>query len=153
MSLNNCDVKKGTTYEDAENMYARYTKRYTGKVRLLLYCLAHLWCDVKKYLMKLTSKSSFFKLSFAGDYPSGLTSCRMDPLPPISSSLGWIPVAVGPRDYVHSLMCGSCLKISPRKLKKRSLRKKRTMNFQFDPTSNYYATVVDECVHCKPGIK
>lgn len=121
MSLNNCDVKKGTTYEDAENMYARYTKRYTGK------------------------------LSFAGDYPSGLTSCRMDPLPPISSSLGWIPVAVGPRDYVHSLMCGSCLKISPRKLKKRSLRKKRTMNFQFDPTSNYYATVVDECVHCKPG--
>lgn len=121
VSLNNCDVKKGTTYEDAENMYARYTKRYTGK------------------------------LSFAGDYPSGLTSCRMDPLPPISSSLGWIPVAVGPRDYVHSLMCGSCLKISPRKLKKRSLRKKRTMNFQFDPTSNYYATVVDECVHCKPG--
>ncbi|XP_065666315.1 uncharacterized protein LOC124813378 isoform X2 [Hydra vulgaris] len=84
------------------------------------------------------------KLSFMGEYPIGLTACQLDPLPPFQNMYGWVPVAVSPKDFISSIMCGSCLKISPRYEIKRS-------RFSYDADKTYFATVVDECLHCNIG--
>eukprot|EP00794_Sanderia_malayensis_P003440 gene3440-3935_t len=84
-------------------------------------------------------KSSIAKISYYGNYPAGTSSCLLDPTPPILSPRKWILAAVSKKDFIGSMICGTCMKISLIDLTRDE-----------DPEV-IYAAIVDSCNACEEG--
>ena len=63
----------------------------------------------------------------------------MDPIPPSITDSKWVLAAVSKDDFMNSLICGTCLRISIIDLSTRE-----------DP-DDVFAMVVDQCNDCQKG--
>eukprot|EP00794_Sanderia_malayensis_P003439 gene3439-3934_t len=90
-------------------------------------------------LLSRFMKSSIAKISYYGNYPAGTSSCLLDPIPPILSPRKWILAAVSKKDFIGSMICGTCMKISLIDLTRDG-----------DPEV-IYAAIVDSCNACEEG--
>ena len=79
------------------------------------------------------------QISYYGSYPAGASACSLDPMPPILSQSKWTLAAVSKEDFLGSLICGTCLRISVIDL---------TRN---DDPEDIFATIVDSCNGCEKG--
>ncbi|XP_065053132.1 uncharacterized protein LOC135682254 isoform X2 [Rhopilema esculentum] len=92
-----------------------------------------------KLLFNHFSKSSLAKISYYGAYPVGTSACSLDPIPPLINTKKWILAAVSKFDFLDSLTCGTCLRVSMIDLTARE-----------DP-EDIYAAVIDKCNDCQKG--
>ena len=80
------------------------------------------------------------QISYYGSYPAGTSSCSLDPIPPLLKDKKWILAAVSKEDFLNSLVCGTCLRISIIDLASSE-----------DPDA-IFAAVIDQCNDCKKGL-